>query len=129
MEGLCNQCVFLERLGICPTDTSLVYAASKLKELIAAGTDVNATCECHGSGTSVSATWNKRNGCLKEVIQAGADVNIINKTGKTILMFDAAKCHVECLKEPIAAGANSNNKDNNGQTDLMQVAGKAILNV
>ena len=53
MEGTCNECVFpltqgeTEGEGICPTDTSLTYAASKgklscVKELIAAGADVNA---------------------------------------------------------------------------------------
>ena len=50
MEGTCNECVFPlnkeESEGVCATDTSLTYTASKgklscVKELIAAGADVN----------------------------------------------------------------------------------------
>ena len=67
MEGTCNECVFplnkeeKERLGTCPTDTSLVYASAEgnrscVKELIAAGADVNTACECHGNGPLMTAT-------------------------------------------------------------------------
>ena len=50
--------------GICPTDTSLTYAAGKgklscVKELIAVGADVNISCECHGNGPLVSAVIGK----------------------------------------------------------------------
>ena len=54
--------------------------------------------------------------------QAGTDVNIINKSGKTVLTRAAAKGHVECLKELIAAGASINKEDNDGETALIGAA-------
>ena len=87
MEGTCNECVFpmtkeeRKGIGICPSNTSLTYAASKgklycVKELIAAGADVNASCECHGSGPLMYATLGNHIDCVKELIRAGGDVNI-----------------------------------------------------
>ena len=163
MEGTCNECVFPltqeegKRVGICPTDTSLVYASgagklSCVKELIAAGADVNAGCECHGNGALMSATLDKHIDCIKKLIQAGADVNIRNKNGETALMkagdaqylneliaagadvniedkdgwtalmFAVHEGHVGCLKELIAAGADINKEDKDGRTALMYAA-------
>ena len=57
MEGMYSECIFPlnkeESKKTCPTDTPLTYAAIKgklscVKEMIAAGADVNAACECHG---------------------------------------------------------------------------------
>ena len=89
MEGTCNECVFplnKEESNRC-TETSLVYAAGKgklscVKELIAAGADANAICECHGNGALISATTNGDADCLKELIKAGAKVNMRNKKAK-----------------------------------------------
>ena len=123
MEGTCNKCVFpldeKESESICPTDTSLTYAAfrgklSCVKELITAGADVNTSCECHGNGALMSVTWGKHADCLKELIRAGADVNIRNKNQETALMHAANQGNVECLKEIIAAGAEINKQDKYG---------------
>ena len=86
MEGTCNQCVFPlnkdESADICPTHTSLVYAAwtgklSCVKELIAAGADVNTGCDwmCHGNPALLSVTYKGYVECVKELIGAGADIN------------------------------------------------------
>ena len=88
MEGTCNECVFplnkKESIGTCPTDTSLVYAAatgklSCVKELIAAGADVNAVCECHGNGALRHAAEQGYVNCIKELTSVtSTDVNIKN---------------------------------------------------
>ena len=120
MEGTCNECVFPlsqeECEDICSTDTSLVYAAGKgklscVKELIAAGADVNIGCECHGNGALLSAAMEGRVDCLKELIKAGAKVNMQNKKGKTVLMFAADSF---CLNTLISAGADVNIEDKEG---------------
>ena len=116
MEGTCNECVFplteeeRKNEGICPTDTSLTYAASKgklscVKEVIAAGADVNSACECHGNGPLLSDVMCGHIGCLKELISSGAKVNIQNKDGNTALMYVKDS---ECLMELISSGADVN---------------------
>ena len=110
MEGTCNGCVFplneKESENICPTDTSLVYtsAAGKLscvKELIAAGADVNAKCVCHGDGALGAAAIAGHADCLKELIAAGVDVDTKDINGRTCLMFAQ---DVQCCNELISAG-------------------------
>ena len=127
MEGTCNECVFpltkeeTESEGICSTDTSLTYAASKgklscVKELIAAGADVNTACECHGNGPLISAAMEGRVDCLRELVAVGADVNVQNKDGNTALIFAA---DTECLIELITSGVHLNIKNNNQETALV----------
>ena len=125
MEGTCSECVFSlnveESPGTCPTDTSLVYGAGKgklscVKELIAAGADVNISCECHGNGALMTATWGGHPFCLIELIRAGADVNHRNNTGRIALMFVSDS---GCLEELIEAGADVNIKDDYQHTPLM----------
>ena len=96
MEGTCNECVFPlskdKGVGTCQSDTSLVYAAGEgklscVKELIAAGAEVNTGCECHGKGALLSAAANGHFDCLKELLDSGAEANVQNKEGYTALMF------------------------------------------
>ena len=119
MEGTCNKCVFPltkdanKRTGACPTDTSLTYAAvtgklSCVKELIAAGVDVNAACECHGNGPLLSAAAHGHVDCLQELIISSADVNVENKFKRSSLMYAAKRGHYKCLKKLIACGAKVN---------------------
>ena len=79
-------------MGICPTDTSLTYAAGRgklscVKELIKAGADVNTVCKCHRKGALLSAAMEGHIDCVRELITAGADVNIRNRNGQTALML------------------------------------------
>ena len=133
MEGTCNECVFPlnkeESEGVCATDTSLVYAASKgklscVKELIAAGAYVNSVCECHGNGALLSAAMEGRVDCLHELIISGTQVNVQNNKGNTTLMITADRGHVECLKELISAGIDINKQNKDGRTALMFAAGQ-----
>ena len=87
-----------------------------MKELIAAGADVNAICECHGNGVLHSSA---RADCLKELIKAGAQVDLQNKKDKTALMFAADS---ECLTTLISAGADVNIKDNEGGNTALMYA-------
>ena len=137
MEGTCNECVFplteeeTESLGTCPTDTSIVYAACKgklscVKELIAAGADVNAACECHGNNALMTATWGEHPFCIIELIRAGADVNHQNKTGRTALTFVSDS---GCLEELMEAGADVNIKDDSQHTPLVYAAQKGNVEI
>ena len=132
MEGTCNDCVFplneKERTiaGICPTDTSLTYAAGEgklscVKELITAGADVNIGCDCHGNGPLVSAVSDGHVECLKALITAGAVVNIQNNNEQTALMFVTDSLSID---ELITAEADVNIKDIQGNTALMYAVGK-----
>ena len=58
IEVTCNECAFplnkKDGKAACRNDASLVFAATKkklscVKELTAAGADVNNGCECHGN--------------------------------------------------------------------------------
>ena len=135
MQGTCNKCIFpLNKNasgGMCPTDTSLVYAAAKgklscVKELIAAGGDVNAVCECHGNGALIAGTCSGNAFCLIELIRAGADVNHRNNTGSTALMFASDN---GCLEELIEAGADVNVKDDCQHAPLMYAAQRGNTNI
>ena len=123
MEGTCNECVFPlnknKGLATCPSDTSLIYAAGEgklscVKELIAAGADVNTGCDCHGNGALLSAAANGHFhfNCVKELLDSGA-FNVQNKEGFTALMFVK---DVECLIELIVAGADVNAQNVNKVT-------------
>ena len=126
-QGICNECIFprnkeeIKKTGTCPTDTSLTYAAgmgklSCVKELIAAGADVNAVCECHGKGALQHAVKYGHADCLTELIEAGAKVNMQNKNGNTALMFTT---NIAFLNHLITAGADVNIKNKEGNTVLM----------
>ena len=145
MEGTCNECVFPltkeeteseikseSTCPICPTHNSLTYAAregklSCVKELIIAGANVNAVCECHGFGALHSAAWSGHVDCLREIIASLSDVNITNRNGGTALRIAASRGHTECLKELIGAGADINKEDKDGRTALMYAANQGCI--
>ena len=134
MQGTCNECIFPlteeETKGICPTDTSLGYAAAKgklscVKELIAAGVDVNIGCECHGNSALMTATRSGHPFCLIELIRAGADDHQ-NKTGSTALMLVSDS---GCLEELMEAGADVNINDDYKFTPLIYAAEKGNVEI
>ena len=65
------------------------------------------------------AAFKDNEACLKILIAAGADVNILDIYGRLPLMFAVAKGHTQCVNELIKAGADVNIRDQEGRTALM----------
>ena len=103
MEGTCNDCIFplnkKDSQGTCPTDTSLTYAAGRGKL-----------------------------SCVKELIDAGVDVNSTCVCHGNGALLNAATCgNSDCLTDLINAGADVNIRNKNGQTALMFAADTQCL--
>ena len=133
MEGTSNECIFPltkdEGKDICPTDTSLTYAAGRgklscVKELITAGADVNTAYECHGNGPLLSAAINKEEKDSKTAFNItddkkliGTDANI--RTVIELLMHAVENGKAETVEELLKYGADVNTTDKFGNTTLM----------
>ena len=60
--------------------------------------------------------------CVKALIQAGANVNLKSKTGKTALIIAVSNGHTNCADLLIGAGASVNEASNDGTTPLHSAA-------
>ena len=103
-------------------DTSISFAdaigAGKftyVKELIAAGVDVNAWYKWSGNIENrhcftplMIIAIGGQVECLKELIAAGADVNKRDADDRTALIFASEKGHTDCVKALITVGARAN---------------------
>ena len=72
----------------------------------------------HGSTSVFIAASNGHEGCLAQLIAAGADVNIPNKSGRTPVYIAVYRGNDRCLAQLIAAGADVNIPEKNGQTPV-----------
>ncbi len=91
------------------------------RELIMAGADISAIVE-NGILRLIDGSYfipyiDVRY-ILKELIKAGANVNIINKDGNTVLIIAVMHNDIELVKEILKAGANTYTKDSKGRTAL-----------
>ena len=109
-------------MNISFTDAIGTGKLTYVKELIAAGVDVNA---CHKwSGNILLPIMDTQNRdyftllmiagisgqveCLKELITAGADVNKRDADDITALIFASEMGHIDCVKALITVGAHAN---------------------
>lgn len=93
-----------------------------IKQLIAAGEDLNAR-EPYGQSTPLmSATTMGHVDIAIALIDAGADLDLTENNGSTALHMAALFCHTDIVKALLAAGANKDAANNYGATAHMSVA-------
>ena len=110
-----------------------------MKILIDAGADVNET-DSQGNSPLIHAAKEGKNlsnlrlpsakvtqpsnylTCLGLLLDAGADVNMANKHGRTGLLLATARGNIKSMEFLLEAGSDINWKDGNGMTALMYVA-------
>lgn len=85
--------------------------------LIKAGADVNAK-DAEGE----TAVWGKSADCLKIMHDAGADLNVKNRVGMTLMTAAAFNNDIERVKFLQEKGFDINAKDDSGWTPLMYAA-------
>ncbi|KXZ41606.1 hypothetical protein GPECTOR_367g148 [Gonium pectorale] len=99
-----------------------------MKELLAAGADVNAADKVGETPLHV-ATSEGHLEVVKELLAARADVNATDKDERTPLHFAASKWHLEVVKELLAAGADvkAANKDAATPLHVASAAGRTAV--
>ena len=95
-----------------------------LRALIKAGKDPHFVSKKLYGGDSVlmKAAVQGNNAFVDLLIEAGADVNDVNRSGSTALMLAALNNHHECVNALIKAGAYVNRIDNEGNTALINAS-------
>jgi hypothetical protein len=113
--------------------TELMYAVQEgdikeVRALLSKGANVNATDRFEDM-TALAYTRDLENGAAREItrllIDAGADVNLKDRTGLTVLMRAVYK-DSKLVKMLLAAGAKADDKDMYGTTVLMHAVHAAI---
>jgi hypothetical protein len=94
----------------------------KVKELIAAGMDVNVVDSEVDATALMEAVGNGNQEMVKVLLSAGADVNARNKNGRTAMLTIGEDTTAEIVWTLVAAGAKVNRKDDDGNTPLMMAA-------
>jgi len=81
-----------------------------VRSLIRAGADVNQACtdEKYGDSPLFSACFNNRPLVADALLQAGARVGFVRKSGATALFIVCQHGHIECVRVLIRAGADVN---------------------
>ncbi len=91
--------------------------------MLTAGVSVEARNNEHGETALMLAVQFGRDAFVALLLDAGADVNTTDATGRTPLMFAQPK-YIGAL---LAAGAQINAQDDDGETALMKAAGSADI--
>lgn len=95
----------------------------KVKELLAAGADVNVIDPATDSTALMEAVDNGNTEMAQLLLSAGADVNAKNKAGRTALMVLDDETPAGIVSILITAGAKVNGKDESGNSPLLIAAG------
>ncbi|XP_029983525.1 ankyrin repeat domain-containing protein 6 isoform X2 [Sphaeramia orbicularis] len=64
------------------------------------------------------ASWHGFSQCVKQLVKAGADVHVRNKTGNTALHLTCQNAHAQTARLLLLGGANPDTKNNMGDTCL-----------
>jgi hypothetical protein len=89
-----------------------------VRELIAAGADLDAREPSGGSSPLITATTFGHSEVAKALIAAGADIDLRNNDGSTALITAAFFCRTEIVEALLAAGADKSIRNNAGSTAL-----------
>lgn len=117
--------------------TALMYAANYVRipvvqALIDAGADLDILSEEDGLGEGKTALMHvaesffatgKRAEVVKLLVEAGANINLKGKDGRTALMLAAMAGYADSIQALIEAGADLDAKDDNGNTAMMLAEG------
>ena len=107
MGKVCDECVRMIVVGTAGTVIRKIHANS---------------VDDNGYSVLMNAAWNGHEGCLKELLAAGADVNQMTENRYTALMIASKLAHDLCVQLLLQAGADVNvtNKDT-GDTALIAI--------
>jgi len=94
-----------------------------IQQHIKAGSDLDEKEPAVGSSPLISAAVFGKSDIARALIEAGADVNLINNEGSTALHSAAFLCRVEIVEMLLANGADKNLQNNYGSTALQSVSG------
>lgn len=108
---------------------AMAGAHSVLELLLQSGRiDVDAMAS-GGKTPLILATENNHVECVRQLIQAGSNLESFNHTLQTPLFVAAELGHVDCVQELIQAGANFSKRDARGLTPFLIAAKKCHLEV
>lgn len=120
-----------ETMGIImvsPADPLVIAATendlAKVKELIAAGVDVNRRDENTETTALEKAVEHGNRQMVRALLDAGAEINARNSYGATALMMLDEDATEELVWDLVAAGAKINLRDTEGDTALILVAAR-----
>ncbi len=97
----------------------------KLKSLIAAGADVNASNR-NGRTVLMSAVYYRNKAIVRELLSEGVNVDAVDSQGRTALMLAVANNRVEMVNLLLASGADVKIEDKKQNTALT-IAEKSSL--
>lgn len=110
-----------EELDECIYQAAVKGQTDKIRELAAAGADINAQDE-HGRTALRKVSQMGLHNIMKLLLELGADPNICDKFNGSALMDIACSGNAETARLLIEAGANVNNREWFGRTSLMWAA-------
>lgn len=106
-------CAALVQGTVCTAETAVNVPGADVKVRSVVGVDVREVTPL------MLCAWCGSLAELKQLIEAGADVNASDSVGDTALMRAAQRGHTEMVQMLLAAGANPNAQDMRGWTALM----------